>query len=138
MGGGQDLAQSSETGTKPEANKEKKVRKKGFMNIYFAAVCVIILLASMSLTGEAMKGRLKRKEYEAMLQFDYRLEGYFLLLKSGSLLMTGDTSYGSLESYEWTVLKDPKTYIQLTRMGEEISLKGYFLGKLRKTYEIKP
>ena len=108
------------------------------MNIYFAAVCVIILLACMSLTGEAMKGRLRRNEYEAMLQFDYRLEGYFLLLKSGSLLMAGDTSFGSLESYEWVVVKDPKSYIQLTRMGEEISLNGYFLGKLRKTYEIKP
>lgn len=119
-------------------NKNTRGKKKGFMNIYFAGICVIILLASMLLTGEAMKGRLKRKEYEAMLQFDYRLEGYFLLLKSGSLTMEGDTTFGSLESYEWIALRDPKTYIQLTRLGEGTSLKGYFLGKLRKTYELKP
>lgn len=138
MEGGQDMAQSNTAGKNLRVSKNIRGKKKGFMNIYFAAVCVLILLASLSLTGEAMKGRLKRKEYEAMLQFDYRLEGYFLLLKSGSLVMVGDTCFGSLESYEWRAHKDEKTYIQLTRMGEEISLKGYFLGKLRKTYEIKP
>jgi len=124
--------------TKAIAYKKVREKKKGFMNIYFAGVCVMILLASMSLTGEAMKGRLRRNTYEAMLQFDYRLEGYFLLLKSGSLSMDGDTCFGSLESYEWVAIKDPKTYIQLIQTWDGIRLEGYFGGKLRKTYEIKP
>jgi hypothetical protein len=132
------MAQSNTAGKNLSVNKNISGKKKGFMNIYFAGVCVVILLASMSLTGEAMKGRLRRNEYEAMLQFDYRLEGYFLLLKSGSLLMAGDTCFGSLESYELRAQTDTMTYIQLIREGDGIRLEGYFGGKLRKTYEIKP
>lgn len=108
------------------------------MNIYFAGVCVFILLVSLSLTGEAMKGRLKRKEYEAMLQFDYRLEGYFLLLISKSLVLEENMSYGSLERYELKEHQDPGTFIRLTQREEGTLLEGYFEGKLRKTYEIKP
>lgn len=132
------MAQSNTAGKNLSVNKNISGKKKGFMNIYFAGVCVVILLASMSLTGEAMKGRLRKNEYEAMLQFDYRLEGYFLLLKSGSLLMASDTCFGSLESYELRAQTDTKAYIQLIRTGDGIRLDGYFGGKLRKTYEIKP
>ncbi|MGB4589341.1 MAG: hypothetical protein WBI17_08925 [Clostridiaceae bacterium] len=119
------------------AHKSGKSRKKGFMNIYFAGICVFILLASMSLTGEAMKGRLRRNQYEEMLQFDYRLEGYFLLLKTDSLTMEEGTAFGSLESYEWKALGDSDTYIHLIRTGADIRMEGYFEGKLRKTYDIK-
>lgn len=138
MEGSEGMKHPSVTETNRSDFTKTRVKKKGFMNIYFAGVCIMILIASMSLTGEAMKGRLKRNELEAMLQFDYRLEGYFLLLKSGSLSMAGDTCYGSLESYEWIAKRDPKTYILLIQTWEGIRLEGYFGGRLRKTYEIKP
>jgi|GEM_PF-1356682 len=138
MKGSEDMRYSTVTETNHSDYTKARVKKKGFMNVYFAGVCVIILLASMSLTGEAMKERLRRNELEAMLQFDYRLEGYFLLLKSGSLTMEEGIRFGSLESYEWIAIRDPKTYIQLIQTWDGIRLEGYFGRKLRKTYEFKP
>lgn len=136
--GGRKMCQPRPMGNSQGIDEKVRGKQKGFMNIYFAGICVFILLVSMTLTGEAMKGRLKRREYEAMLQFDYRLEGYFLLLKSGSLAMDGETSYGSLERYELTGQKGPKTHIKLTQSENGLRLEGYFNGKLRKTYEITP
>ena len=136
--GGREMCQPRPMGNSQGIDEKVRGKQKGFMNIYFAGICVFILLVSMTLTGEAMKGRLKRREYEAMLQFDYRLEGYFLLLKSGSLAMDGETSYGSLERYELTGQKGPETHIKLTQTENGIRLEGYFNGKLRKTYEITP
>lgn len=136
--GGREMCQPRRMGNSQGIDEKVRGKQKGFMNIYFAGICVFILLVSMTLTGEAMKGRVKRREYEAMLQFDYRLEGYFLLLKSGSLAMDGETSYGSLERYELTGQKSPKTHIKLTQSENGIRLEGYFNGKLRKTYEITP
>lgn len=132
------MSQPQRMGNSHGIDEKARGTKKGFMNIYFAGICVFILLVSMTLTGEAMKGRLKRHEYEAMLQFDYRLEGYFLLLKSGSLVMEGETNYGSLERYELKDQKEPKTHIKLTQTENGIRLEGYYNGKLRKTYEITP
>lgn len=112
--------------------------KQGFMNIFFAGVCVFILMVGLSLTVEAMEGRMRRRDYREMLKFDYRLEGYFLLLWSGSLQIPDGLTYGDLESYGVLPSKAGETYITMEQEEGAILLQGYYEGKLRKTYEVAP
>ena len=123
---------------KKRCTENTREAKKGFMNIFFAGVCVFILMVGLSLTVEAMEGRMRRREYREMLKFDYRLEGYFLLLWSGSLEIPDGLAFGSLEGYEVLPSKAGETYITMNQEEGSILLQGYYEGKLRKTYEVAP
>ena len=60
----------------------------------------LLLLVGLTFAEERAVLKVKQIEMKALLDFDYKLEGYYLLLLSGGLMVDEGVSYGSLEEYE--------------------------------------
>lgn len=115
----------------------KDSRKKGFMNVFFAGALIMVLLCTLTLTREAGLMRIRRKELEMMLSFDYRMEAYYLLLSSGAMILNEDEVYGSFEAYEFTDQWQEDRFIRIQRSNEGIIIRGRLFGEERGYYEIR-
>lgn len=113
-------------------------RKKlsGQMSLALVLYTLLVLSLLLTLSAEGFRGKKMRAEREAMLRFDYGVEGYFLLLASGALEFSGDTAYGRVPGEGLEALPPPGDYVQVTTGEEGIILEGYYQGKLRTTYAI--
>lgn len=107
------------------------------MNVFFAGALIMVLLCTLTLTREAGLMRIRRKELEMMLSFDYRMEAYYLLLSTGSLILAEDEAYGSFEAYALTDRRQEERFIRIQRSSEGIIIRGRLFGKDRGYYEIR-
>lgn len=114
----------------------KDQEKRGYMNVFFAGAVIVVLLLSLTLTREAGLMRIRMKEMQMMLEFDYRVEAYYLLLHSGALSLTEEEAYGSFEEYELTKEKNHERFIRIHKEGERTIIRGSLWGKERGYYEI--
>jgi hypothetical protein len=114
----------------------KNLKRKGFMNMFFSGALMVVMLCFLVLTEEAADMRYKRGELEEMLQFDYRVEAYYLLLETGSLTLDGERGYGSFTEYFITDTYDEKRYIEITDCMDYILIAGFFEGSERGHYEV--
>lgn len=114
----------------------KNLKRKGFMNMFFSGALMVVMLCFLVLTEEAADLRYKRGELEEMLQFDYRVEAYYLLLETGSLTLDGERGYGSFTEYFITDTYDEKRYIEITDCMDYILIAGFFEGSERVRYEV--
>ena len=114
----------------------KNLKRKGFMNMFFSGALMVVMLCFLVLTEEAADMRYKRGELEEMLQFDYRVEAYYLLLETGSLTLDGERGYGSFTEYFITDTYDEKRYIEITDCMDYILIAGFFEGSERVRYEV--
>ena len=111
-------------------------KKKGFMNMFFTGALMVVMLCFLVLTEEAADMRYRRGVLEEMLQFDYRVETYYLLLETGSLTLDRERGYGSLTEYLIMDTCDEKRYIEITDRKDHILIVGFFEGAERGRYEI--
>ncbi|MBO1263544.1 hypothetical protein J3A84_00630 [Proteiniclasticum sp. SCR006] len=112
------------------------LKRKGFMNMFFTGALMVVMLCFLVLTEEAADMRYRSGELEEMLQFDYRVEAYYLLLETGSLTLTSERGYGSFTEYFIMDTYDEKRYIEITDREDHILIMGYFEGRERGHYEI--
>lgn len=117
--------------------KDGRRAKEGFMNIFFAGAIMVILSAFLVLTEEASEMKYRRHELERMLQFDYTVEAYYLLLSSDTLSLEKDIGYGSLDEFILTDAFDENQYIEIRHMDDHIKITGHFFGRARGNYEIR-
>ncbi|MFH5835283.1 hypothetical protein ACHAL6_04290 [Proteiniclasticum sp. C24MP] len=106
------------------------------MNIFFGGAVMMVLFCFLVLTKEASDMRFRRQELEQMLQFDYTVEAYYLLLDTGGLSLDQDRGYGSFNEYIIRESHDEDRYIEITDREDHIQLTGYYSGKKRVQYEI--
>lgn len=106
------------------------------MNIFFIGGLMVILMCTLVLTEEAGRMRMKRKELQSMLTFDYRVEAYYLLVESGAVVPEKERSYGSLIDYGLVDYSQGENEILIERLGDRILVTGYFRGEVRGNYEI--
>ncbi len=117
---------------------ERRVRtRSGFMNIFFTGAVFIVMYSFLIITKEACDMRLRRHELENMLQFDYKLETYYLLFHSGFLSIENEVGYGSFDEFLIEDHFKQDQYIEIRDRGDHIELKGVLSGEERGYYEIK-
>lgn len=107
------------------------------MNIFFAGAVMIVLFSFLVLTKEASEMRLRRRELEIMLKFDYRVETYYLLFETGQLSMGKEQGYGSFDEYVIKEHFEEDRYIEIRDLEELIVISGSLHGVERGYYEIR-
>lgn len=98
---------------------------------------MIVLFSFLAFTKEASDMKYRRRELEIMLQFDYRVEAYYLLLEAGQLAMEEEKGYGSFNEYEILERFEEDRYIEIRDEGERIVISGSLSGVERGYYEIR-
>ncbi|WP_143093523.1 hypothetical protein [Proteiniclasticum ruminis] len=96
-----------------------------------------MLMVGLTFTEERAVLKVKQMEMEALLDFDYKLEGYYLLLLSGGLMVDEGVSYGSLEEYEVSEKPQGEFVIEFQKDTERVEIVGYYGGKERQRYEFR-
>lgn len=111
-------------------------KKPGKLSLVLAIYSLLVLGVLLMLSAEGLQMRKMRTEAEAMLVFDYAVEGYYLLLSSGSLSPREDTAYGSIPGEVLQDFPPPGNYVKITKGEGEMILEGIFQEKIRTTYVI--
>lgn len=146
----------------PDKNFENPYKKKGFINIFISFLLIFIMQISIVLVREGVLYKKNIISYENDLEFDYRLEVYYLMLNlkytSAELENMILTPYGSFAEYRLLSGRDFSSesgvseislgelshiadyFILLEKESSEnidlYILKGYKKGKIRKEYII--
>ena len=97
----------------------------------------LLLLVGLTFAEERAVLKVKQIEMKALLDFDYKLEGYYLLLLSGGLMVDEGVSYGSLEEYEVSEKPQGEFVIEFQKDTERVEIVGYYAGKERQRYEFR-
>lgn len=116
---------------------EKGSSKRGFGHIFFMGAVLLLFLIFSTLSSEAMKQKLTRKELEVKLQLDYAAESYYLLLREGEMTSEPGLSYGDLSLCPLKSEKPKRFYIQVLNEGGVVVITPWFQGKRRGEYEIR-
>lgn len=97
---------------------------------------LLLLLAAGDLLQEQMSLKVASRGYEQALKFDYHLEGYYLLIRTGSLLPPEGTSYGNLATYQLESAFEGKDYIEIFADSSSVRVRGYYGNVLREEYVV--
>lgn len=111
-------------------------KKRGYISAFLALAILFLLLAAGNLLREQMDLKLKSRGYEQALKFDYQLEGYYLLIRTGSLHPEEGTSYGSLTTYQLESAFQGKDYIEIYADSSLVRIRGYYGNVLREEYAV--
>lgn len=113
-----------------------KVRK-GYISILTTFVVLAIFITIQAIISESMDTKLHLTDYRYKLAFDYRVEAYYLMIKTGSLDVPEGGAFGSIESYSIEYSKEGDTFISITTSAGVTSITGYLDGVRRGAYEIR-
>lgn len=111
-------------------------KKGGYISVFLVIAVLFLLLAAGNLLKEEMHLKMASRGYERALKFDYLLEGYYLLLRTGYLIPEDGVSYGRLDDY---VLEDAFTgrdYIEVLSDASKVRVRGYYGDTLRDEYVV--
>lgn len=111
-------------------------KKRGYLSAFLALAILLLLLSAGYLLEEQMSLKLVSRGYEQALKFDYQLEGYYLLIRTGSLLPPEGTSYGSLTAYQLESSSGGRDYIEIFTDSSLVRVRGYYGDSLREEYVV--
>ena len=117
--------------------RQIKTSKQGRIHLVMLGVVFLLLLVGLTFAEERAVLKIKQMEMKALLDFDYKLEAYYLLLLSGGLMIDEGVSYGSLEEYEVSEKPQGEFVIEFQKDTERVEIVGYYAGKERQRYEFR-
>ena len=111
-------------------------KRGGYLSVFLAIAVLFLLLAAGNLLREQMDLKMASRGYERALTFDYRLEGYYLLIRTGSLLPDEGLSYGSLDDYGLADTFSGRDYIEILSDASKVRVRGFYEDRLREEYTV--
>jgi hypothetical protein len=111
-------------------------KKGGYISVFLVIAVLFLLLAAGNLLKEQMNLKMASRGYERALKFDYLLEGYYLLVRTGYLIPEDGLSYGSTDDY---VLEDTfsnRDYIEVLSDSSQVRVRGYYEERFRDEYTV--
>lgn len=112
-----------------------KGRKRGgYLSVFLAIAVLVLLLSAGNLLREQMDLKTASRGYERALKFDYQLEGYYLLIRTGYLLPKEGLSYGILDDYGLVDTFSGRDYIEVLSDASQVRVRGYYGDRLREEY----
>jgi hypothetical protein len=114
-----------------------KTSKSGRIHLVFMGGIFLLLIVGLRFIDDQSYVTYRRSEMEALLTFDYKLEGYYLLLLANELNIEEGISYGSLEEYRTSVKTEGEFVIEFCKNKKTVEVIGYYKAKERQRYSIK-